>query len=87
MIKVILLEQELPPQSTIHDIPRLNKVNAEAEKVFNRLYGKLNDLSCPKIPDHISEVHIVPDLEGVKIEKRNFCCREWEEMIELVIRG
>ena len=87
MIKVILLDQELPPNSSIHDIPRIKEVNDEADRVYKRLNEKLKGLTCPDIPNHTSEVLIVPALEGVKIEKRNFCCRKWEEMVELVIRG
>lgn len=90
MISIVSEKVRVPGSSSDFASQMYAEVSNEAAEVFaSELRGSdLPQQTCPQHPNHTSTVVIkaTGNDKMVKVEKRNFCCREFEQQINVSVK-
>lgn len=92
MIKILVEKTRVPSSSSISDLAKVitaEAANAGAEGFANEMkkHG-LEKKKCESHPNHTSTVVVraLDTKELMRVEKRNFCCRDFENSVQITIK-
>lgn len=90
MISIVAEKVRVPGSSGDFASQMYAEVSNEAAEVFatDLRSSDLPQQACPQHPTHTSTIVIkaTGNDQMVKVEKRNFCCREFEKQINVSIK-
>lgn len=92
MISIVVEKVRVPSSSSINDLAKVIQAqgaNAIAEGFANELKkAGVDKKACTNHPRHTNTlvVRALDSKEALRVEKKNFCCREFESAVQINIK-
>ena len=79
------MKKLMPKNNDLGDVLLSEGINAAVESFVNELKRNLSNAECEDHPNSMSRITVVADRKKTIIVEKDFCCRKFNDLVQIKI--